>query len=196
VLSYEEIHLFLNNNPSVSLRISSNATLFLLFLITTIISCSVIGKLIGSWLHKKLYPDTIPFPSETSQNNPNSVCTSETSDSSSYSKIKAEQDSASAETNVEAIPLTATEAAAQNALSEIKKEFEEKISTGTFEDPNVVIEHPGEMLVETPATLFSKEPVKEPEKPELPDESFPRKELIYAVPRPPGCAPPVPKPAK
>lgn len=83
----------------------------------------------------------------------------------------------------EAQPMTPLEAAKHLENVETKKEFEEKIGSGTFEDPNVVVENPGQTLVDNPATLFDPPP-KELEKPQLDDESFGKKRYELGTPKP------------
>ena len=75
------------------------------------------------------------------------------------------------------------EAAVHNENIAKKEEFEEKLSSGTFEDPNVVVENPGQSLVENPATLFDP-PHVELKKPQLDDESFGKKRHELGVPKP------------
>lgn len=80
-------------------------------------------------------------------------------------------------------PLKPVEAAKHLENTATKKEFDEKLSNGTFEDPNVVVENPGQTLVDNPATLFDPSP-KELEKPQLDDESFGKKRYELGTPKP------------
>lgn len=91
-------------------------------------------------------------------------------------------------------PLTSEEAAVINQKTEIKEEFEQKISSGTYEDPNVVVEKPGQTLVENPATMFNKPPQEDIKKTDLDDECFSKRNYESGVPKPGPYAPPPPPP--
>lgn len=81
-------------------------------------------------------------------------------------------------------PLTPHEAAVQNEKNEMIEKFSEKVSEGTFEEPKITVENPGEKLVENPATMFNKPPVEDIKKTDLDDESFPKKLNVKSPPTP------------
>lgn len=89
-------------------------------------------------------------------------------------------------------PITSSKAAIKQEEYATKIEYEETTSQHTFEDPEVGIKEPGHKIVDTPATLFSQSAPEEPEKPELPDDSFSKKRLVN-VPLRPGPPPNKPK---
>lgn len=79
------------------------------------------------------------------------------------------------------LPPTPTDPAFQKGTFTVKAEYEETTSQHTFEDPEIGIKNPGEKLTETAATLFSKPAIDTPRKPELPDDSFPKKMLVKGL---------------
>ncbi len=91
-------------------------------------------------------------------------------------------------------PLKPEEAALHNEKTELKEAFEEKISNGSFEDPNVVVENPGQTLVENPATLFNKAPLEEIKQTDLDDENYSKRRYEWGVPKPGPYVPPPPPP--
>lgn len=140
----------------------------------------------SSWFHYKLYPGTVmPFEHNAALKQP-IVNTAPDTDSVKNMPKQAETESKETEQALKEVaePISSIQAALLQEQNTVKKEFESKVTDATFEDPDVIVKNPGQKLTETPAALFSKYPYENPEKPQLDDESFSRKNLDRTPPRP------------
>ncbi len=170
-------------NPQISALFNgnlNNAPLLAAFFIKILLS-GLIGGILGFMLYPLFYPSEklkVDFSanpsSEQNENKPE--------DNDGTSTKEDTPPEASAEKG-ETRPLKPVEAAKHLENTETKKDFDEKLGSGTFEDPNVVVENPGQTLVDNPATLFDPPP-NEIDKPQLDEESFGKKRYELGTPKP------------
>ncbi len=180
---------------ALSLLIFPNTQIFDLFhgnlsnfpLLIAIFIKMVLSALIGGILGFVLFPFFYPPPQmkvDFSNNKENNLTSSNNENDNQLDRhipkeiLPTKPDQFSDDT-----VLKPDEAAVHNENIAKKEQFEEKLSSGTFEDPNVVVENPGQSLVENPATLFDP-PNVELKKPQLDDESYGKKRYELGTPKP------------
>lgn len=165
----------------------NNSSLIIVILISVLLS-GLIGGILGFIFYPFFYtPDQmqVDFPANM-QAQPQVINTDNVNKthSTDETSINTHDDSQ------EGVPLKPDEAALHNENIEKKDEFDEKLSSGTFEDPNVVVENPGQKLVDNPATLFNPVPNEDPKKPHMNDDDYARKLYALGVPKPGAPSPP------